>query len=80
MRFRRQARIDKITFFVDSDFSGDPVSRKRTGLVTQIGTPTVTSGFAFQSLTVLSVGEAELHAVLKRGQVGLSSRSVYMDQ
>ena len=30
LRFRRQKRVDKITVFVDSDFAGDPVSRKST--------------------------------------------------
>ena len=38
LRYRRQKHVDKITFFVDSDFAGDPVSRKSTkGLVAQIG-------------------------------------------
>ena len=37
LRFRRQKHVDKITVFVDSDFAGDPVSRKTTtGLVVQI--------------------------------------------
>ena len=27
-RFRRQKHVDKITVFVDSDFAGDPVSKK----------------------------------------------------
>ena len=30
LRFRRQEHADKITVFVDSDFVGDPVSRKST--------------------------------------------------
>ena len=30
LRFRRQKHVDKIIVFVDSDFAGDPVSRKRT--------------------------------------------------
>ena len=30
LRFRRQKHVDKITVFVDSDFAGDPVSRKST--------------------------------------------------
>ena len=52
---------------MDSGFSGDPVSRKRTtGLVAQIGNHTVKSG---STLTALSVGEAEFHAVVKGGQV-----------
>ena len=38
LRCRRQKHVDKITVFVDSDFAGDPVSRKSTtGLVAQIG-------------------------------------------
>ena len=42
LRFRRQKHADKVTVFVDSDFAGDPVSRKRTkGLVAQIGNHTV---------------------------------------
>ena len=46
LRFRRQKYVDKITVFVDSDFAGDPVSRKKstTGLVAQIGNHTVKSG------------------------------------
>ena len=58
---------------MDSDFAGDPVSRKSTtGLVAQIGNHTVKSGSTLQSLTVLSVGEAEFYAVVKGGRVGLS--------
>ena len=37
------------------------------------------SGSTLQSLAVLSVGEAEFYAVVKRGQVGLSLRSMYQD-
>ena len=52
LRFRRQKHVDKITVFVDSDFAGDPVSRKSTtGLVAQIGNLTVKSGSTLQSLT-----------------------------
>ena len=41
LRFRRQEHADKITVFVDSDFAGDPVSRKSTtGPVAQIGNHT----------------------------------------
>ena len=41
LRFRRQKHVDKITVFVDSDFAGDPVSRKSTtGLVAEIGNHT----------------------------------------
>ena len=75
-----QKHVDKITVFVDSDFAGDPVSRKSTtGLVTQIGNHTVKSGSTLQSLTALSVGEAEFYAVVKGGQVGLSLRSINQD-
>ena len=80
LRFRRQKHVDKITVFVDSDFAGEPVSRKSTtGLVAQIGHHTVNSGSTLQSLTALSVGEAEFDAVVKGGQVGLSVRSMYRD-
>ena len=52
--------VDKISVFVDSDFAGEPVSRESTtGLVAQIGNHTVKSGSTLQSLTALSVGEAE---------------------
>ena len=61
---------------MDSDFAGDPVSRKSaTGLVAQIGNHSVKSGSTLQSLTALSVGEAEFYAVVKGGQVGLPLRS-----
>ena len=75
LRFRRQKHVDKITVFVGSDFAGDPVWRKSTtGLVAQIGNHTVKSGSTLQSLTALSVGEAEFYAVVKGRQVGLSLR------
>ena len=77
---KRAAHVDKITVFVDSDLAGDPVSRKSTtGLVAQIGNHTVKSGSTLQSLTALSVGEAESYAVMKGGQVGLSLTSMYQD-
>ena len=80
LRFRRQKHVDKFTVFVDSDFAGDPVSRKSTtGLVAQIGNHTVKSGSTLQSLTALSVGEAEFYAVVKGGQVGFALRSVYQN-
>ena len=67
LRFRRHKHVDMITVFVDSDFAGDPVSRmSMTGLVAQIGDHTVKSGSALQSLTALSVGEAEFYAVVKQ--------------
>ena len=75
LRFRRQEHADKITVFVDSDFTGHPVSRKSTtGMVAQIGNHTVKSGSTLQSLTALSAGEAEFYAVVKGGQVGLALR------
>ena len=41
LRYRRQTHVDKITVSVDSNFAGDPVSRKSTtGLVAQIGNHT----------------------------------------
>ena len=72
----RNIHVDKITVFVDSDFAGDPVSRKSTtGLVAQIGNHTVKSGSTLQSLTALSVREAEFYAAVKGCQVGLSRNS-----
>ena len=60
---------------MDSDFAGDPVSRKSTtGSVAQIGNHTVKSGSTLQSLTALSVGEAEFYAVVRGGL-----RSMYQD-
>ena len=77
LRFRREKHVDKITVFVDSDFAGDPLSRKSTtGLVAHIGNHTVKSGSTLQSLTTLSVGEADIYAVVKGGQVGLCLRYV----
>ena len=77
LRFRRQKHVDKTTVFVDSDFAGDPVSRKSTmGLVAQIGNHTVKSRSTLPSLTALSVGEAEFYAVVKGGQVGQSLLTV----
>ena len=78
IRFRRQEQADKITTFVDSDVAGNPVSRKSTtGLVARIGILSVNTGATLQSLTALSVGEPEFHAVVKGG--GLSLRSISMD-
>ena len=80
LRFRRQEHADKITVLVDSDFAGDPVSRKSTtGLVAQIGNYTARSGSTLQSLTALSVGQAEFYAVVKGGQVGQALRSIHQD-
>ena len=52
---------------------------KSQGLVAQIGNHTVKSGSASQSLTALSVGDAEFYAVVKGCDDGLSLRSIYMD-
>ena len=80
LSYRRQKNVDKITVFVDSDFAGDPVSRKSTtGLVGRIGNHTVKFGSTLRSLSALSVGEAEFYAVAKGGQVGLSLISMYQD-
>ena len=80
LRYRRQKHVDKISVFVESDFAGDPVSRKSTtGLVPQIGNHTVSSRSTLQSLTVLSVGEAEIYAVVKGCKDGLFLRSMYQD-
>ena len=51
--------------------------RARRDLVAQIGNHTVKSGSTLQSLTACSVGDAEIYAVVKGGQVGLSLRSMY---
>ena len=60
--------------FVDSDFAGDPVSRKSTtGLVAQFGNHILWNlDQRFKACQALSVGQAEFCAVVKRGQVGLS--------
>ena len=77
--FEDKNTLTRTTVFVDSDFAGDPVSRKSiTGLLAQMGYHTVKSGSTLQSLTALSVGEAEFYAVVT-GQVGLSLRSKNMD-
>ena len=66
---------------MDSDFAGDPVSRKSTtGLVARIGNHTVKSGSTLQSWTALSVGEAEFHALVRGGQGGLALGSMYQDR
>ena len=65
---------------MDSNFVGAPVSRKSTtGLFAQIGNHTVKSGSTFQSLTALTVGDAEFYAVAGGGEVGLALRSRYQD-
>ena len=77
LRFRKLDHAEKITVFVDGDFAGDPVSRKSTtGLVARIGNHSVKSVSTLQSLTDLSVGEAEFHAAVEGSRVGLSLRSI----
>ena len=77
LRYRRQKHVDKITVFVDT-FAGDPVPRKSTtGMVAQIGSHIAKSGSILQSLTAVSVGEAEYYAAVKGGQVGHVPRSGY---
>ena len=69
LRFRRQKHV-----------AGDSVSRKSsTESVAQIGNHTAKSGSTLQSLTALSVGEAEFYAVVKGGQVGRPLRSINWD-
>ena len=78
LRLRRHEQLDKITVFVDSDFAGDPVSRESTtGSVAKGGNHTFKAGSTLQSLTALSVGEAEFYAVVKESQAGLSLRSIH---
>ena len=53
--------VDKITFFVDSDFAGEPVSRKSTtGFVAQIG-----------NHTEIWINASELDSI-KRWRIGVS--------
>ena len=53
---------------MDSDFAGDPVSEEEW--LRESGNHTVKSGSTLQSLTALSVGEAEFYSAVKGGQVG----------
>ena len=77
LRYRRQKHVDKITVF--TLLATQSRGRARTGLVAQIGNHTVKSGSTLQSLTALSVGEAEVLRSGEGGQVGLYLRSVYRD-
>ena len=81
LRFRRQEHVHKNTVFVASDFGGDPAASRKKHFVFggSDGSHTVKSGSTLQSLTALTVGEAEFYAVVTGGQVGLSSRSISMD-
>ena len=75
LRFRRQKHVDKITVLrgqrlcwgrsLDEEHDSD-----------QIGNHTVKSGSTLQSLTAVSVGNAEFYAVVKGGQFELSLRSM----
>ena len=74
LRFRRHKHDDKISLrghrlcwrpSLEEEYDG-------TG-----GSDTVKSGSTLQSLTALSVGDAEFYAVVKGDQVGLSLRSMY---
>ncbi|CAK0855964.1 unnamed protein product [Prorocentrum cordatum] len=80
IRYRMQAPVDKIEVYVDSDFAGDPISRKSTtGLVAMVGSHPIKGSSTLQSLTSLSVGEAEFYAVVKGAAVALMLRSIYED-
>ena len=62
------------------DFEATQSRRKSTtGVVAQFGNHTVKSGSTLQSLTALSVGEAEFYSAVKGGQVGWSLRSMFQD-
>jgi ribonuclease HI len=80
IRFRWQPEVKQINVYVDSDYAGDPISRKSTtGLVVMAGTHMLKCSSTLQSLTALSVGEAEFYAVVKGGAVGLSLKAIYED-
>ena len=75
IRFRRQEDVDKFTVFVDSDFAGEPVSRKSTtGLVAQIAAHTVESGSTLQSANSAERGRS---GVLRGG--GRRSSSTFLE-
>ena len=80
LRFRRQKHLTRSqSSWTATLLATQSRGRGTTGLVAQIGNHTVKSGSTLQSLTALSVGEAEFYAVVKGGQVGLSLRSMYQD-
>ena len=66
LRFRREQYVDKISLRgVDSDFAGDPVTRKNTtGLVLRIGNHMVKSG----STSELDSPERWRSGVLRSGE------------
>ena len=69
--FRDKNTWTKITVFVDSDFAGDPISRKRArrDLLAQIGNHTVKSGFHTSKLDSPERWRSEvLHSVEKRSR------------
>ena len=70
MRFRRQEHVDKNTVFVDSDFARDPVWRQKydgTGGADWESYSEISDPHC-ESLTALSVGEAESYGVVEGGQ------------
>ncbi|CAK0883649.1 unnamed protein product [Prorocentrum cordatum] len=80
IRYRMQAPVNKIEVYVDSDFAGDPITRKSTtGLVAMVGSHLIKGSSTLQSLTSLSVGEAEFYAVVKGGAVALMLKAIYED-
>ncbi|CAK0895671.1 unnamed protein product, partial [Prorocentrum cordatum] len=75
-----QAPVSKIEVYVDSDFAGDPITRKSTtGLVAMVGSHVIKGSSTLQSLTSLSVGEAEFYAVVNGGAVALMLKAIYED-
>ena len=78
-RAARSAMYDSENMLTKSQSSWTAISLA-TQSRAQIGAHTVKSGSTRQSMTALSVGEAEFfNAAMKGGQVGLSLRCVYMD-
>ena len=75
-----QKEFRRIEVYVDSDYAGDPISRKSTtGLVAMLGGHEVKGSSTLQSLTALSVGEAEFYAVVKGGAVSLMIKAILED-
>ena len=63
LRFRRQEFFKTTRVSVHSDFAAAPISMKSTtGLVARVREQMLTSGSTVQSITVLSVGDAEYYA------------------
>jgi len=73
LRFRAQPLPEKVTMKVDSDWMGDPITRKSTtGAMAFLGTHCCRASSTLQSIVSLSVGESEFYAVCKGSAVGLS--------